>query len=229
MLRSVLARLKAWLVAEQAADADLPALMELGLQAVAVARRLRASGVVLAHFIPVGPAELGSSKPEAWQSLLRVLVPLATADDASWLEQAWILLRAHGLQLELVPPATGTDPGSRRAALAACDLVVLPCWQDGTLAALVEAAAMARPVMCVDAPEARELIRHGRDGLLVEAGNAQALQLAVQLLVRQPSFMRELGNRVHRKVVVAYQLADELEQTLGTYRRLLPLGQRESL
>ena len=37
------------------------------------------------------------------------------------------------------------------------------------------------------------LIRHGRDGLLVPAGNAQALQLAVQLLVRQPSFMRELG------------------------------------
>ena len=70
------------------------------------------------------------------------------------LEQTWRLLRAHGLQLELVPHATGTDPSARRAALAACDLVVLPCWQEGSLAALVEAAAMARPLICVDTPEA---------------------------------------------------------------------------
>lgn len=74
--------------------------------------------------------------------------------------------------------------------------MVLPYWQEETLAALVEASAMARPILCVDGPEARMLIRHGRDGLLAPAGNAQALQPAVRLLVPQRSFMAELGQRV---------------------------------
>ena len=154
MLRSVLASLKAWLAAEQAADPDLPDLAELGLQDPAVARRLRDSGLMLEPWVAAEPAEAGSSTPEGLTAPLRLLLPLAPAADSGLLEQAWRLLQAHGLQLELVPHATGTDPSARRAALAACDLVVLPCWQEGSLAALVEAAAMARPLICVDTPEA---------------------------------------------------------------------------
>ena len=70
------------------------------------------------------------------------------------------------------------------------------------------------------------LIRHGRDGLLVPAGNAQALQLAVQLLVRQPSFMRELGNRAQRKVVAAYQLAEEIDAIRRVYKAKISSIQR---
>lgn len=223
MLHYVLASLVAWLAAEQAANPDLPDLAELGLQDPSVARRLRDSGVMLVPLVAAELAEAGSSTPEGLTAPLRLLLPLAPAADSGWLEQAWRLLRAHGLHLELVPHATGTDPSARRAALAACDLVVLPCWQEGSLAALVEAAAMARPIICSDNPETRVLIRHGRDGLLVPAGNAQALQLEVQLLVRQPSFIRELGKRAQRRVVSAYLLAEDLDRTLETYRRLLPL------
>lgn len=213
MLHYVLKGLMAWLAAEQAANPDLPDLAELGLQDPSVARRLRDSGVMLEPLVAAELAEAGSSTPEGLTVPLRLLLPLAPAADSGWLEQAWRLLRAHGLQLELAPPATGTDPNARRAALAACDLVVLPCWQEGSLAALVEAAAMARPIICSDNPETRVLIRHGRDGLLVPAGNAQALQLAVQLLVRQPSFMQELGNCARHKVVTAYQIAEELDRS----------------
>ena len=119
-------------------------------------------------------------------------------------------LRVH------VPLAQGVDAGWLQLELVALSSGIEPsAWRT----ALVEATAMARSLIFVDAPEACELIRHGRDGLLVPVCIAHALQL----LVRQPSFMRELGKRAQRKVVALYQLAEELDRTLETYRRLLPL------
>ena len=229
MLRSLLVHLRTLWTSQRDVDAARPDLAELGLQDPVVARRLKRSGVALEQFAPLEPAFPGPRPTAALTPPLRILLPLVPVADAAWLEQAWMWLRAHGLQLELVAPASDRDPSARRADLAACDLVLLPSWQDGSLAALVEAAAMARPVICVDVPEARELIRHGRDGLLVPMGNAQALLLAVQLLVRQPAFMDELGQRLQHKVVAAYQLVDDLDRTLETYRRLVPLEQGESL
>ena len=76
MLRSVLASLKAWLAAEQAAAPDLSALAELGLQDPAVARRLRDSGVMLEPWVAAESAEAGSSTPEGLTAPLRLLQPL---------------------------------------------------------------------------------------------------------------------------------------------------------
>jgi hypothetical protein len=44
-------------------------------------------------------------------------------------------------------------------------MVLLPCWHDDTLSALVEAAAMARYIQCIVSPATRALNQHGRDGL----------------------------------------------------------------
>jgi glycosyltransferase involved in cell wall biosynthesis len=237
-LRSVLKRLGIVLLV----PSELPSPAALGLQDPRIARRLRDSGVVLELFSPrpADPAAAPSAAPAGaaalkWpsqqpgQGPLQLLIPtpLPTEMRTGWLDRAWDLLRVHGLQLQVITTELQASleleasPKARRDRLEACDLVLLSCWHDDTLAALVEAAAMAKPILCIDSPEARELIQHGRDGLLVPANDVSALQLAVQLLVRQPSIAAELGLQARRKVLAAYQLAEELDQTLVTYQQLL--------
>jgi len=229
------------------APLELPLPAALGLQDPRIARRLRDSGVVLELFspkpidlaaapsaAPAGAAALNRPPQQPGQVPLQLLIPtpLPTEMQTGWLDRAWDLLRVRGLQLQVIttdPQASlelEASPKARRDRLAACDLVLLPCWHDDTLAALVEAAAMAKPILCIDSPATRGLIQHGRDGLLVLPEDASALQLAVQLLVRQPAFAGELGRQARNKVMAAYQLAEELDQAQATYRRLLLMGRQ---
>lgn len=59
--------------------------------------------------------------------------------------------------------------------IAASDCVVLPSYREGTPRTLLEAAAMAKPLIATDVPGCREVVEHGVTGLLCEARNAKDL------------------------------------------------------
>jgi glycosyltransferase involved in cell wall biosynthesis len=67
---------------------------------------------------------------------------------------------------------TSTDV---RVQLAQADCVVLPSYREGTPRTLLEAAAMARPLVATDVPGCREVVRHGINGLLCAPRDAQSL------------------------------------------------------
>lgn len=100
----------------------------------------------------------------------------------------------------------------RREALAACDVMLLPCWRDGSLVTQVEPAAMPTPVICVliwvDGHEAPALIRDCREVFHVPAATPHPLQLVVLPVVPQHSFMLEVSQGLHE--VGAYYLLDSL-------------------
>jgi glycosyltransferase involved in cell wall biosynthesis len=75
---------------------------------------------------------------------------------------------------------TSTDV---REELARADCVVLPSYREGTPRTLLEAAAMARPLVATDVPGCREVVRHGINGLLCAPRDAQSLaeQMAAML------------------------------------------------
>lgn len=63
-----------------------------------------------------------------------------------------------------------------RPAVAAADCVVLPtAYREGVPRSLLEAAAMARPVIASDAPGSRDAIEDGLTGLLCKPRNVQNL------------------------------------------------------
>lgn len=78
--------------------------------------------------------------------------------------------------------------------LLACDVVVLPSRSEGMPLVLLEALAMARPVVAARVGGVPEVLRDGRDGLLIEPGSATELEAAVVRLLADPAWAARLGS-----------------------------------
>lgn len=69
-----------------------------------------------------------------------------------------------------------------RPHVAAADCVVLPSYREGTSRVLLEAAAMARPLVATDVPGCREVVEDGVNGYLCTARDAESLAAALERL-----------------------------------------------
>ena len=79
-----------------------------------------------------------------------------------------------------------------RPFLAASDCVVLPSYREGTPRSLLEAAAMAKPLIATDVPGCREVVQEGVNGFLCEVCNAHDLADKMLQLIALPSQLRLL-------------------------------------
>ncbi len=66
-----------------------------------------------------------------------------------------------------------------RPSIVDADCVVLPSYREGTSRVLLEAAAMARPLVATDVPGCREVVDAGRSGLLCAPRDAPSLAQAM--------------------------------------------------
>ena len=87
-----------------------------------------------------------------------------------------------------------------RPHLAAADAVVLPSYREGMPKALLEAAAMARPLLASDAPGCREIVRDGENGLLFEARSEQALADAIARFIEAGPDQRRAWAKASRRI-----------------------------
>lgn len=105
--------------------------------------------------------------------------------------------------------------------LGSVDLFVLSSRYEGFPNVLLE--AMARRIACVsfDCPTGpSEIVRHGEDGLLVPAGDVDALARAMKRLMGNPAARRALGRRA-RSVVDRFavdRVLDRWEEVLASAR-----------
>jgi glycosyltransferase involved in cell wall biosynthesis len=70
-----------------------------------------------------------------------------------------------------------------REALAACDIAALPSYREGTPRSMLEAMAMAKPVVTTRAPGCEALVDEARNGYLVPVQDGSALADALEKLV----------------------------------------------
>lgn len=68
--------------------------------------------------------------------------------------------------------------------IAKADCVVLPSYREGTPRTLLEAAAMARPLVTTDVPGCREVVDDGINGLLCQVRNATDLADKMEKICR---------------------------------------------
>jgi glycosyltransferase involved in cell wall biosynthesis len=114
--------------------------------------------------------------------------------------------------------------GSRKDVggwLAAMDIFVHTADFEGMPNAVMEAMAMALPVVASNVDGNRELIRIGVSGYLVSPGDACAFAEQIQQLVDNPDHAREVGKKAHHEVLERFSMArmvrayDQLFVSLG--------------
>jgi glycosyltransferase involved in cell wall biosynthesis len=162
---------------------------------VNAARLLRARGI-RARFLLVGEPDHGH--PSAIP--VRTLEQWRDAGDIEW-------------------------PGWERdmpALLSRIHIVCLPShYGEGVPRILVEAAASGRASVATDTPGCREVIRHGQNGLLVPAGDSEALVGALAQLIKNPALRADMGRRGREIAIREFSVEQVTEANLAVYRSLL--------
>lgn len=88
-----------------------------------------------------------------------------------------------------------------RPFIAAATAVVLPSYREGLPRSLLEAAAMARPLVATDVPGCRDVVREGVNGFLCRVGDPVSLAGAMRRLAQlRPEQRLAMGEAAQRGV-----------------------------
>ncbi len=200
---------------------------------------IRGSGIDLAHFA-------AAPEPPAPPVVAGFAGRLLADKGIATLVEAQQRLQRRGVDLRLAVAGTADaeNPSSIDAATLArwralpgiawlgqvedirelwqrAHIAVLPSRREGLPKSLLEAAAMARPLVATDVPGCREIARQGVNALLVPPDDIDALAAALERLIGDGELRRRFG--AASRALVETDLAAEAvgAATVALYRGLL--------
>jgi glycosyltransferase involved in cell wall biosynthesis len=110
-----------------------------------------------------------------------------------------------------------------RPHVAAATAIVLPSYREGLPRSLLEAAAMARPLIASDVPGNRQLVENGVNGLLCEVRDPQSLADAMlQLGTMDANRRAEMGRAGRALVERSYGVEKVIAAYLEAIAQLAP-------
>jgi glycosyltransferase involved in cell wall biosynthesis len=109
--------------------------------------------------------------------------------------------RAAGMDGVEVVWTGSVSPEEVPVHVAAMDVCALPgIYEPGSPVKLFDYGAAAKPVVAVDSPSIRELIRHGENGLVFEAGSDADLTRRIRQVIDDPTLGERLGSELRAQV-----------------------------
>lgn len=179
-------------------DDDLRFFRSRGMVGHDRSARVPGSGVNTGHFAPV-------PLPDA-PLFLMIGRPLAEKGVREFAEAARIVSQSHPEARFVLLGGCTDNPGCLSASeiramkaiqwigqvpdvrpwIACASAVVLPSYREGLPRSVLEAMAMARPVIATDVPGCREAVTNGRNGLLVPPRDPEALAGAMRAMLDDP-------------------------------------------
>jgi glycosyltransferase involved in cell wall biosynthesis len=103
----------------------------------------------------------------------------------------------------------------------AMDLYVLASHREGFPRSAMEAAAMGLPMVATDIRGCRQVVEHGRTGLLVPLRSPRALATAIGELSDDPLRRSAMGRAARAKAVSEFDDRQQVRKTLEVYAREL--------
>ena len=105
--------------------------------------------------------------------------------------------------------------------IGAFDVAVLPSFFEGMGRVILEAMAMAKPVVASRVGGIPDLLEDGRNGFLVQPGNVAELAAAIKKLLQDKALAEKMG-REGRKMIDDKFSADIMVRSIeAVYRELL--------
>lgn len=174
-----------------------------------VARLLSAKGI--AEYVEAGRL-VRTRHPRARLQLLGL-----AQDGRGAIDPAELVRWSAAGDVERLEPAEDVRP-----CLAAADAVVLPTYYpEGTPRSLLEAAAMARPIIASDTPGCREIVDDGVNGFLVPPRDAAALaETMLKLMEMSPNERETMGQAGRAKAERAFDEQLVIDQYLEALAKL---------
>lgn len=147
----------------------------------------------LTHFILLGGTDSGNP----------------SAISISWLKQQ----NKHGF-IEWIDYVDDVRP-----YLAKSSVMVLPSYKEGLPQSLIEAAAMAKPIITTDIPGCREVVKDGLNGLLVPKKNVELLVKAMLTLANDPDLCKCMGYAGRERVLKYFDDRIIIRKILDVYQK----------
>lgn len=110
--------------------------------------------------------------------------------------------------------------------LAALDLVVQPSLEEGLPVSLIEAMALGRPIVASAVSGIPELVQHGRNGLLVPAGDSNALAGSILALLADPERRVRMGRAAQARALAEFSIERMARQYEAVWSGLLGISSR---
>ena len=154
---------------------------------------------------------------EAFARINRVGVKLAIVGSGSMLDQLRAQAEARGLAPDCIfTPATANAAESLRVI----DIFVLPSRSEALSNSLLEAMACGCCPVASRVGGNIELIRHGENGMLFDAGNVDQLSGILNVLVEQSELRRQLAVKA-RSVAEQFSIAASARRMEAIYTELI--------
>ncbi len=105
--------------------------------------------------------------------------------------------------------------------LAAADVVVFPSVSEGFPFVLLEALALAKPVVASNVHAVYELIEDRKTGVLVQARNPEALAQGIREVLRNPAWAAQMGRQGQQVVRERFTVERMVRETVAVFEEAL--------
>lgn len=158
---------------------------------------------------------------DAVARLVREGIPLELVLAGDGEMRSQIESRIESLGLSSSVRITGWLSGDQvRAELMAARALVLPSFAEGLPVVIMEAMAVARPVISTYVAGIPELVRNGECGWLVPAGDLDSLVVAMKTCIQaEPPVLRALGQQARERVVARHNVTLEAAKLAALFHR----------
>lgn len=103
--------------------------------------------------------------------------------------------------------------------MEAGDIFVMPSRSEGTPLALLEAAALRKPILATSVGGIPELLRDGDECLLVPSPDLPGLVNGIRRLIQDKGLAGQLAENAHRRVLQEFTLNAQALATIQSYNR----------
>ena len=183
---------------------DRQAFLEYSLVRENIAKLLHGEGVNVSHFSPIPSASDNNSTTfllvarMLWDKGIGEYIEAARVIKSKYPKTHFQLLGACDVlnpslisreqisiwESEGIVEYLGTTDDVR-TVIANVDCVVLPSYREGIPRTMLEAAAMAKPLIVSDAPGCKDVVINGKTGFLCKVKNRDSLAAAMELIINQ--------------------------------------------
>lgn len=108
-----------------------------------------------------------------------------------------------------------------RPWLAAADALVFPSYREGFPNVVIEAGALDLPSIVTDINGSREIIVHGKNGVIVPPRNAQALLQAMTQFVQNPQATQAMAANARQMIATRFEKSFVQKCLFDYYKQIL--------